>query len=783
MIDDTYQKRFLQKEQKAYHCLDLMPFKDLPDGRRFKLNDIYSRGPGSCFEQKDLYTTRVFGTRNDEIEQYLFGHIDDSGACAINGLLANDWQLLSKYFISLFEFMDAQKLRTPKGLDWIRSNYYQLSQNELMFEMQFLRTMHCTMWAEGIREIVSAENSDVKFIVSDHPITIYNHACPPDSEICKYPNDPLIAWKASQTIYPLDLNHCFIITNLEYGRDPEGVDPLSCRTYARHHAQTVTRWDNIIRNRCLTSHEVCAINYILKSRARKYIAAAEQDWLYPESSINHPDWNALKQIMLPSKNDICEFGGEFYAGGEKGLIWHQDEFGRQHTTYDNRNDLVRQLSIKERNLTLYNAVIDIFKARHGDWNSIRENITDDRIRELYKVIGWLWNPDTEIMDLLPRPRNLLSACYSGTIDPRITPLTILGYSLYVDRIIMVSPFVNPRVMNKDYSPVDNPSQYTLDTLKTLSIFLQVIPFIDADIVEMIPDPCDFDPYLRHRLHSIATTRMKYRPIRKEDLEDGTELMHDDFKKYLLYSPPERVKQIMRHADPNLSEKEQDKLLEYLEQLRQTDPLAPLNTIGDQDKNGQLQLLRLGGTLEMALYLSQISGSFIYTDVKYRWEEIQSATLKRSRDDRDNPWLPVVDELNKLHHSITIISDPTCVIEIKEQGIVNDMILLYRRIFDVACHHNSYEAVDKEAKEIAYLIKQLKISEHGDLIFRKWMEYRERNKMEEDQVFRMNMHLNHYIPFDGLGSNGVYQMLLTHGFNSSRIERVPYGIHFDLHAMS
>ena len=40
-----------------------------------------------------------------------------------------------------------------------------------MSEMQFLSKMHCTMWAQGVMEIVSAEDSDIKIgekiIISD----------------------------------------------------------------------------------------------------------------------------------------------------------------------------------------------------------------------------------------------------------------------------------------------------------------------------------------------------------------------------------------------------------------------------------------------------------------------------------------------------------------------------------------------------------------------------------------------------------------------------------------
>ena len=71
-----------------------------------------------------------------------------------------------------------------------------------------------------MREIVSAEDSSVKFITSDHPVTIYNHAVPPSDRACAYPLDPGIALRGSQTIYPMDRNHCLILTNLEYAKDP-----------------------------------------------------------------------------------------------------------------------------------------------------------------------------------------------------------------------------------------------------------------------------------------------------------------------------------------------------------------------------------------------------------------------------------------------------------------------------------------------------------------------------------------------------------------------------------
>jgi len=234
--------------------------------------------------------------------------------------------MLNSYF---FSYIDTQKIRTPKGLDWIRQQYPNLSQLELMVEMQSIRNLHCTLWTEAVREIVSAENSDIKFIVSDHPVTIYNYACPPDNELCNYPNDPSIALKASQTIFPLGRNYCLILTNLEYANTPDSVDPFEKRTHAKLMRQSIVRTDKYIRSRQLNREQVAAINIVLKSRAKRYIAAAEEEWLCPEKHFSFK-WHEFQKILLPPKDELYHFGGEIYVGYKDGSTHYQDAYGREH---------------------------------------------------------------------------------------------------------------------------------------------------------------------------------------------------------------------------------------------------------------------------------------------------------------------------------------------------------------------------------------------------------------------------------------------------------------------
>ena len=205
-----YQKRFLSSKKSSFHYLNLYPDPiKLPDGKiKHKKQICWPFSPKQCFYQTDLYTTSFLGILNDEIERYLFGEIDNDGSIAIKALVDNDYSLLHKYFETLFKYLDIQKIRTPKGLSWLSLKYPRITYNDLLIEMQKIRQLHCTIWAETVKEIVSAKNSEVKFIISDHPITVYNSACPPESAECKYPNDPRIEMKGTQTIFPLDSDRC-----------------------------------------------------------------------------------------------------------------------------------------------------------------------------------------------------------------------------------------------------------------------------------------------------------------------------------------------------------------------------------------------------------------------------------------------------------------------------------------------------------------------------------------------------------------------------------------------
>jgi uncharacterized protein YchJ len=653
--------------------------------REIKLKDgsikiVYGKNwftSAQCFYEKDLYSA-FFGTIfNDEIEKKLFGPIDNNGADAVKAFLTDDQGQWHHNFQAFFTYLDAQKLRTPKGLDWVKTKYPELSQIQLMTEMQALRSIHCTLWSEGVRELVSAEGSDVKFILSDHPVTIYNYACPPDSELCAYPNDPDIALKGSQTIFPLDKNRCLILTNLEYARDADGANPLEQRTNATKIRQSMVMTINFINKRKLTADEVTKINYIIKTRAKDAIAAGKENWLYPENGLNC-DWTELRHVLLPPSDELSHFGGEMFAKYEDGSTHYQDAFGRstpqnQHLKKETdesnlgRNDLCgcgsnrkykhcckdlpeelrtswTELSIRERNLAFCSAIRGILGLDAGKtWLDVRCEITEEQIAKIYGFYSVLWPRETDIYSLLPKSDGRFRALYTGALDVRVIGLHALPMASLFDEFLIESPIVNPNNVKPEFSPTEAPAKYKYQALKDFLLMLELEPYIGYGLINLIPDPSNFDLNLKKAMMDMAKSRQG--TVESErDKETHIKLAIEDYLN-LINMMPRDVKIRSLVSNFGMPEDVAVQSIDTLEANVESSPLAMLQPIQPGD-GGQLMQFSMVPNYEMALFTAQVTGSVIVTDSESRWIELQAAQ-HRKMGLVSYPWNNVYGQMSRI----------------------------------------------------------------------------------------------------------------------------------------
>jgi hypothetical protein len=224
--------------------------------------------------------------------------------------------------------MSVQKLRTPKGLAYVES-LGTGHKNITLMVLQDIQHIFCATWTECVWQIADASNSPTKFIISDHPVTVYNRACPPLSKHCVAFRDPDIRLAATHTIFPLSLDKVMILTNLNWIRDPY-QNELKVRPNPRLMRQAMFKFTDIQVGRLLTEDEVLMINMIIKRRAYRYVAAANRDWLYPELRVSYDHWKKLGDgYLLMPESRLIHMGGQIVIGYGNGQSDAFSEYGHK----------------------------------------------------------------------------------------------------------------------------------------------------------------------------------------------------------------------------------------------------------------------------------------------------------------------------------------------------------------------------------------------------------------------------------------------------------------------
>jgi len=327
-----YQERFLpaDRQQRELFCLDKTE-RSVRDsrGHRRTLPPVSREPLKKCFAQEDLYTLWFGGIPLTDLERRFFGELDSKGREAV--VYWGDYAFQSiddDAVLKLLTFMSTQKLRTPKGLDWLAARLGTRDPTTVLAGVAQFRMIFNALWTECVWQIADASASPTKFIVSDHPVTVYNRVYPPRHPPCQRSGDPDIHLNGTHTIFPLSLDKVLILTNLSWAINPYG-SPAKERPHPIYEHDTFFDFTDIQLGRKLDEQEVRAINLIIKSRAYRYFAAAEEDWLYPERYLPKGKWSRLggPYLLMPDPRSL-HHGGEVGIGYEDGSTSAFDAYGR-----------------------------------------------------------------------------------------------------------------------------------------------------------------------------------------------------------------------------------------------------------------------------------------------------------------------------------------------------------------------------------------------------------------------------------------------------------------------
>lgn len=364
------------------------------------------------------------------------------------------------------------------------------------------------------------------------------------------------------------------------------------------------------------------------------------------------------------------------------------------------------LNQEDRLTILFAELFDIFGLKKGThWDQVKKNISGDQVTKLYQVVASLWPPTTDYIALLPKPSDKLRALYLGEIEPEHLLSSVYRFGLYADEILIVDPFHNPWQIRSEYNPIENPNQFKSDTLKLLFFMTQIYPWVQGGIVKIIPNPGHFDFSLFKKTVGLAKNRFEDLKVTRDELDDGAEDARKSLRRFFLTLPVEYHVKQLKDYKPEMSEQEIAQVLDYIQDKIKEDPLVldqPFDRIGEQ-----LSILRLGGNLEMSLYLAHLAGAFPYTNVKLRWRELFSVMDQWTEDGKI--WTPLTRAFQSLNFKFLNNVDPEFACAMRKDGRISSFRTFMKKIWqtvgknpepekiEIACRDFRDELKDEYAK--------------------------------------------------------------------------------------
>lgn len=240
---------------------------------------------------------------------------------------------------------------------------------------------------------------------------------------------------------------------------------------------------------------------------------------------------------------------------------------------------VPHLSIRGRNMQFLNIIADALQLDSfdhgfevGDW---KRAFTPAAIRKIYEGVDALWPNKEDLGRALAKEQQGTSGLYVGVYDPELLLRGITRHSLYADRILLVDPLMSPASVRPKYNPILHPEMHRTTTMRWVSLWLGLTPWILNGIVQFIKTPGDLDPAVFFEAMQITEQRYKKHPElepKPDEMKELYAIYEQRLKQELLLGlPDDHIRQTYLEMKPDATYDEIENLIEYIQQQREKDP--------------------------------------------------------------------------------------------------------------------------------------------------------------------------------------------------------------------
>ncbi len=401
---------------------------------------------------------------------------------------------------------------------------------------------------------------------------------------------------------------------------------------------------------------------------------------YKQCCQGHVDWNDLNQKPVKDRIPFVTVRGRNLL-----LAWKMEEV------------LGRQLLSDPRDLE--------------NPGEIKKLFTPQVVHDIHQFIAELWPLDTDHQKLLEPYQRTTTGLYVGYYDiPKLLSRGVVRHCCYSDKILLIDPFVHPLWINKKFSPLEHPEMHLASTLRAFMIYSHFLPWIEAGLLDIIRTPGDFVPGLRHECFRRSDQRSRSNPdlvaAAEREIAAATErMMEDPYMRAMEWATMEKevlqAVEEMTDLPPGVSK---EQLLDYWENMKKQNPFY----FDPRETSGDLRFATTGAGYDEAKETCAITGSYIATDVPYRWKELQTDhELDHDKIKFWSPFAKAFQEQEFFYLNNIEISDA---LELRKRDRLSSMRSFLRKMWNSASVDDKYSDINTShlADELKHEVAQARI---------------------------------------------------------------------------
>jgi hypothetical protein len=344
------------------------------------------------------------------------------------------------------------------------------------------------------------------------------------------------------------------------------------------------------------------------------------------------------QKLKVGRNDPCPCGsGKKYKRCCRGKV----DWPRVLRDGDDTSPL---LSVRGRNLQFLERIwgalqFDKPEAAPRSLEDYRAAFTPEAVKAIHEAILAIWPLDTDIASVLQGVSGDVSGLYVGDYGIKHLYGALVRHSTYANKILVVDPFMYPPLLEDEYNPILNPEQYRSQTLKNVNFYTALLPWILADIVNVIRTPANFDPRLNWDSMLRQKAKFEENETLREAMKRSQSEMEERFKgdairELILGAPDDHVQRLADDFASKHDGATPEQLMAYVKAMRARDLdfLEPAKW-----GESRITTFSTGANYEIAKMTADLTGSYLVTDLSVRWKEIELD--RESHNAQNKAWAP------------------------------------------------------------------------------------------------------------------------------------------------